>query len=111
MWEVIYVSTSRRTTGSGYREGLEQMELQEPMQFCVSADSQELLDQAVGKLKALLDTVRGEFAGGQPSSHGHQPQPHSQPFRQDYHHQQQFRGPPPFHHQQHMGGGGGQRPY
>lgn len=47
--------------GSGYREGVEQIELPEPMQFCVSADSDELLQRAVAKLKELLDSARADL--------------------------------------------------
>lgn len=50
-----------RGHGSGYREGPEQMELQEPMQLCVSADSEELLQRAVAAVKQLIDGARADF--------------------------------------------------
>lgn len=37
------------------------MELQEPMQFCVSADNEDLLQRAVGRLRELIEGVRQEL--------------------------------------------------
>ena len=47
--------------GSGYKEGPDQIELQEPMQFSVCTEQEELLPLLVSKLKDHISKVSIEY--------------------------------------------------
>lgn len=50
-----------RGIGSGFLEGPSQQELQEPLQFNISAENEELLSRAVSKVKELIENVRNSM--------------------------------------------------
>jgi hypothetical protein len=48
-------------SGSGFREGADQSELPEPLQFSVSAEAPELLPLAVARVRELVAQVASEM--------------------------------------------------
>lgn len=52
-----------RGIGSGFIEGPNQQELQEPLHFNVSAETEELLQTAVQRVKGLVAKAKGEMQG------------------------------------------------
>jgi hypothetical protein len=69
-----------RGVDSGFKEGPEQKEVEEPLHFIVSSDDPEQLEIAIAKLHRLLERIHHEFEqaharGGQRGGRQHPPGP------------------------------------
>lgn len=53
-----------RGIGSGYQEGPLAQEIQEPLHFNVSAETEELCNAVAGRVKQLVDRARADMMGG-----------------------------------------------
>lgn len=62
-----------RGIGSGFMENGGQ-ELQQPLHFNVSAETEDMLQRAVEKVKALVAKVKSELESGQQAHQQHVPQ-------------------------------------